>query len=66
MTINTLKDTWGAAKAKLKERYAMLTDNDLAYIYGCEDEMIGRIQQKAGVPREDILRVLRDECGCNC
>ena len=66
MITNTLKDTWGYAKAKLKQKFSSLTDNDLAYIQGCEDEMIGQIQRKTGVPREDILRILREECGCNC
>lgn len=66
MITNTLRESWGVAKAKLKQKYTTLTDNDLAYIHGAEEQMIGHIQEKTGATREDLLRLLRDECGCNC
>lgn len=65
MIPHTLKETWSVVKTKLKERYAELTDNDLAYILGREEETLGHIQEKTGASREDILRILRDECGCD-
>jgi uncharacterized protein YjbJ (UPF0337 family) len=57
-TSTTLRDTWGMIKASLKERYAELTDNDLAYIQGEEDAIIDRIQSKTGASRDDILRIV--------
>lgn len=66
MITNTLKDTWGVFKAKLKQKYTSLTDNDLAYIHGREEEMFGHIEDKTGMSREELLRILRSECGCNC
>lgn len=57
-TPNTLRETWGMIKATLKQRYAELTDNDLAYIHGEVDEIIGRIQAKTGASREDIVRIM--------
>ena len=37
----TIKGDWNIAKGKLKQRWASLTDNDLQYVDGKEDELIG-------------------------
>jgi uncharacterized protein YjbJ (UPF0337 family) len=66
MITATLRETWGIIKAAFKRKYSNLTDNDLAYIYGREEEIIRHIQEKTGASREDLMRVLRDECGCSC
>lgn len=66
MITATLKETWGVIKATMKRKYANLTDNDLAYIHGREEEIITHIQEKTGASREDLMRVLREDCGCNC
>lgn len=58
-TPNTLRETWGKIKASLRQRYAELTDNDLAYIHGEVDEIIGHIQSKTGASREDIVSIMR-------
>ena len=60
----TSKENWSIAKAKLKQKYAHLTDNDLAYIEGGEDEMISGIQRRTGESREEIEKYLREECSC--
>lgn len=60
----TMKGNWNVVKGKLKQKYANLTDNDLAYVEGQEDELIGRIQKRTGEVREQIERVLK-ECGCD-
>lgn len=66
MIANTLKDTWGMIKNTLKQKYGSLTDNDLAYILGEEEQIIRHIAEKTGASREELLRILRTECGCNC
>lgn len=43
-----LKGTWNEAKGKLKQQYANLTDDDLKYEEGLEDELLGRLQKKTG------------------
>lgn len=58
-TSTTLRETWGMIKARLKARYTQLTDNDLAYIHGEADQVIGRIQEKTGASREDILSIMQ-------
>jgi uncharacterized protein YjbJ (UPF0337 family) len=58
-----MKGDWNIIKGKLKQRYANLTDNDLQYAHGQEDELLGRIQKRTGQTKEEIERALRD-CGC--
>ncbi|MDB6113772.1 MAG: CsbD family protein [Lacunisphaera sp.] len=66
MNTDTLKGIWSVAKQKLKERYENLTDNDLAYIHGGQDEMFGQITRKTGASRDELDRYLREACGCDC
>ncbi|CAN5459613.1 CsbD family protein [soil metagenome] len=49
-----LKGTWNEVKGKVKEKYADLTDDDLLYEEGKDDELLGRIQQKAGKTKEEV------------
>ncbi len=53
-----LKGNWNEVKGKLKQKYGSLTDDDLTYIEGKEEELIGRIQQKTGKSKDDIKREL--------
>ena len=58
-----LKGNWNVAKGKLKQKWAKLTDDDLRYVEGSEDELIGRIQKRTGETREAVERAL-EECAC--
>ena len=49
-----LKGNWNETKGKLKQKFAMLTDNDLLLVEGKQDEMIGRLQKKLGKSKEEI------------
>jgi uncharacterized protein YjbJ (UPF0337 family) len=60
----TLKDNWSVFKEKLKQKYANLTDNDLAFVLGKENEMIDQIQRKTGESRDEIEKYVREECIC--
>lgn len=53
-TADKLKGNWNQAKGKLKQEYGELTDDDLQYEEGKEDELIGKIQEKTGKAKEDI------------
>jgi uncharacterized protein YjbJ (UPF0337 family) len=55
-----LKGNWNVAKGKLKQKWAHLTDDDLRYTEGQEDELIGRIQKRTGETKEAIERALSD------
>lgn len=63
--MNTLqiKGNWNIVKGKLKQKFATLTSDDLEYVEGKEDELIGRIQKRTGKTKEEIERVVSD-CGC--
>ena len=54
-----VKGTWNEIKGKLKQKYGQLTDDDLAYTEGKEDEMYGRLQQKLGKSKDEIKRELK-------
>ena len=49
-----IKGNWNQIKGKLRQEYAILNDNDLAYEVGQEEELLGRIQEKTGQTKEDI------------
>jgi len=54
MTTQEIKGNWNIAKGKLKQKWAKLTDSDLQYVEGKEDELLGRIQKKTGETREAV------------
>ncbi|MEO6742306.1 MAG: CsbD family protein [Chthoniobacteraceae bacterium] len=41
-------------KGKLKQKYATLTDDDLTFVEGKDEELLGRLQQKLGRTKEEI------------
>lgn len=49
-----LKGTWNEMKGKLKQKYGQLTDDDLTFAEGKEDELYGRLQQRLGKTKEEI------------
>lgn len=50
-----IKGAWNEMKGKIKQKYAELTDDDLTYEEGKDDEMWGRIQQKIGKTKKEIM-----------
>ena len=55
-----LKGAWNQIKGKVKQSYADLTDDDLLYEEGQEDELIGRLQSKIGKSRDEVVKWLND------
>ncbi len=49
-----VKGDWNELKGKLKQKYAQLSDDDLAFGEGKTDELLGRLQQKLGKSKEDL------------
>lgn len=54
-----LKGKWNEIKGKAKQAYGDLTDDDLAYEEGQEDELYGRLQNKTGKTRDQVIDWLR-------
>jgi len=53
-----IKGTWNEVKGKLKQKYGDLTDDDLMYAEGKEDELLGRLQIKLGKSRQEVEKIL--------
>jgi len=53
-----LKGNWNQIKGKLKMQYGDLTDDDLTYVEGQEDELIGRLQKKTGKSKEELQKFI--------
>lgn len=51
-----LKGNWNQVKGNLKKKYADLTDDDLTYVEGEEDVLLGKLQEKTGKSKEDLAR----------
>jgi len=55
-----IKGNWNIIKGKLKKQYANLTDDDLTYDEGREDELLGRLQKRTGESREEIIERINE------
>ncbi|HQV36640.1 MAG TPA: CsbD family protein [Flavobacterium sp.] len=60
MDTTELKGKWNEVKGKLKQKYADLTDDDLLFVEGKEDELYGRIQQRVGKSKEEVKKIISD------
>jgi uncharacterized protein YjbJ (UPF0337 family) len=54
-----IKGNWNQLKGKIKQKYADVTDDDLTYVEGKEDELVGRLQEKTGKTREEIIKDIK-------
>jgi uncharacterized protein YjbJ (UPF0337 family) len=55
-----VKGNWNVLKGKLKQTYANLTDDDLKYEEGKEDELFGRLQRKTGQTKDQLKKWFND------
>lgn len=55
-----IKGNWNVMKGKLKQKYGELSDDDLAYTKGQEDELVGKLQKKLGKTKEEIVKLISD------
>jgi uncharacterized protein YjbJ (UPF0337 family) len=54
MTKLAFKGSWNEVTGKLKQKYAQLTDDDLLFAEGKEEELLGRLQKKTGETKENL------------
>lgn len=54
-----INGNWEEKKTKLKQRFVDLTDDDLRYTRGKEEELVGRIQKRLNVPNEIAQKIIR-------
>lgn len=60
MNTTTLKGRWQELKGKLKQQYGQLTDDDLMYEEGKDDELIGKLQTRLGKTKDEITKILAE------
>jgi len=58
MNKTEIKGNWNKQKGKLKQRFAILTDNDLMFVKGKKDEMFGKLQIKLGKTKEELYKII--------
>ncbi len=51
-----IKGAWTETKGKIKKAYADLTDDDLLREEGKDDELLGKLQQKTGKSRDELVK----------
>ena len=55
-----LKGNWNEVKGKLKQKYGQLTDDDLVFAEGKEDELLGRLQKRLGRTKDELRAEIED------
>jgi uncharacterized protein YjbJ (UPF0337 family) len=55
-----MKGNWNEVKGKLKQKYGQLTDDDLMFAEGKEDELLGRLQKRLGRTKDEIRAEISD------
>lgn len=55
-----IEGSWNETKGKLKQKFAMLTDNDVLLVEGKRDEMLGRLQSKLGKTKEEMNKIISE------
>jgi len=60
------KGDWNITKGKLKQKWAKLTDDDLQFAKGKEEELLGRIQKRTGETREAVEKALKESTSSCC
>jgi len=59
MNNRMIKRSWKEIASKLKKKFRVLTDEDLLFREGNEEEMLGRLQNKLGKTREEVRNLIR-------
>lgn len=58
MNSTEVKGNWSEQKGKLKQQFAILTDNDLMYEKGKKEEMFGKLQIILGKTKEELHKII--------
>ena len=60
MNSTEVKGNWVEIKGKLKQKFAILTDNDVLFLKGKKDEVFGRLQIKLGKTKEELQKIISE------
>jgi uncharacterized protein YjbJ (UPF0337 family) len=59
MNEDTLKGQWTQLKGLIREQWGNLTNDDLDQIQGRSEQLIGKLQERYGIARDEAERQLR-------
>ena len=60
MNWDIIKGNWKQMKGQVKQQWGKMTDDDLTRIEGDRDILIGTVQERYGVAKDDAERQVRD------
>jgi uncharacterized protein YjbJ (UPF0337 family) len=62
MTSTTLKikGNWNELKGKIKQKYAKVTDDDLMFQEGQEDQLLGRLERRTGEAKDKLMKFINE------
>jgi uncharacterized protein YjbJ (UPF0337 family) len=67
MNWEQIKGKWNQAKGQAKEKWGDLTDDDLTVIAGKRDQLVGKIQERYGIAKEEAEKQVEEFQGsCKC
>lgn len=55
-----IKGNWNELKGKMKSAYGNLTDDDLRFEEGQEDQLLGKLEQKTGKTRDEVVKWIKN------
>jgi uncharacterized protein YjbJ (UPF0337 family) len=53
-----MQGSWNEIKGKLKQQYGNLTDDDLVFAEGKDDELVGRLQKRLGKTKDEVRQMI--------
>ncbi len=60
MNWDQIAGNWKIAQGKAREQWGKLTDDDLAVVAGNRDQLIGKVQARYGIAKEEAARQVDD------
>ena len=60
MNTTEVNGNWHTIKGKLKQKFAVLTENDLMFADGKKDEMIGKLQITQGKTKAEMQKIINE------
>jgi uncharacterized protein YjbJ (UPF0337 family) len=67
MNWDTAKGQWKQFRGQVQEQWGKLTDDDLDQIEGKHDQLLGAVQQRYGIAKEEAeeqVKKFETSCGC--
>ncbi len=60
MNWEQVRGNWNQFKGGVKQQWGKLTDDDLTYVEGSRDKLVGRVQERYGIEKDEAERQLQD------